>query len=150
MQLTFSLGFLACQHRHRDWRRRPRWGEYIYIHPPPSIPIASKWAGLLAFRKWHMGLIYGLYWAELLAFKKRYIWIILWPVHVFKKEIKYNKVLFVSIWFFFCERFEWFLGLDVFFVCLLPCRRTNALWSSFSYLWGFNDLLFDFFIVYLY
>lgn len=47
-----------------------------------------------------MGLIYGLYWAELLAFKKRSIWVILWPVHVFKKEIKYNKVLFVSICFF--------------------------------------------------
>lgn len=68
--------------------------------PPPSIPIASKWAGLLAFRKWHMGLIYGLYWAELLAFKKR---VILWPVHVFKKEIKYSKVLFVSICFFFVK-----------------------------------------------
>lgn len=144
MQLTFSLGFLACQHRHRDWRRRLSWGEYIYTYPPPpSIPIASKWAGLLAFRKWYMGLIYGLYWAELLAFKKRYIWVILWPVHVSKNEIKYNKVLFVSICFF-CERLEWFLGLDV-FVCLLPCRRTNALWSSFfifgSFIWFFYCVL---------
>lgn len=66
-----------------------------------------------------MGLIYGLYWAELLAFKKRYIGVILWPVHVFKKEIKYNKVLFVSICFF-CERFEWFLGLDVFLSVCFP------------------------------